>query len=196
MEMLNYKFSDGSVFIIHGGGTYGNKEETLDRWLKNYLSIPHKIRQYIALENDEFSYSVMDLLPFCEKNKIPFCLDIFHNSVSNDKVNLDRKLFIRIFNTWKIHGLTPKIHVSNQEPGKKRGAHSKTLNKIPKYLFLLPKIYKTNLDIMLEVKDKEQSVFKIYDKYFYPLVDEFGNIEYEYNGNIENYIKKNISKFT
>ena len=58
------------------------------------------------------------------------------------------------------------MHVSEQQPGLRRGAHSKTIDSLPNYLFRLPSMFKTPLDIMLEVKDKEVSVFKIYHKYF------------------------------
>ena len=33
-----------SVIVIHGGGLYGNKEETIQRWAKNYKNLPQNIR--------------------------------------------------------------------------------------------------------------------------------------------------------
>ena len=33
-----------SVIVIHGGGLYGNKEETIQRWAKNYKNLPQYIR--------------------------------------------------------------------------------------------------------------------------------------------------------
>ena len=135
-EMLNYKPIDGAILIIHGGGTYGNKTEALARWKKTYLDLPLKLQPYISLENDEYNYGVDDLLPLCEELKIPFCLDVFHNSISNDKVVITKKLLKRIFKTWTIHNMNPKIHVSEQQPNLRKGAHSKTLDKLPLYLFL------------------------------------------------------------
>ena len=186
LKMMNYGPSDGSVLIIHGGGTYGNKIETLDRWEKNFLKLPIEIRSYICLENDEYSYGIMDLLPFCERLQIPFCLDIFHNRVSHDRIPITKKLIKRIFNTWQNHGSIPKIHVSEQQIGLRKGAHSLTLDKLPLYLLHLPYIFNTELDIMLEVKDKEVSVFKIYYKYF--------NIEMDPNGKINYSIKNQYVK--
>ena len=164
--MLDYNPSDGSVLIIHGGGTFGDKQTTLNRWKENFRRLPDYVREYIALENDEIGYSITDLLPVCEELKIPFCLDIFHNQVSKDRIPITKKLIKRIFNTWKIRGAIPKIHISEQQPGLRRGAHSKTLDKLPLYLLKLPSMFSTPLDIMLEVKDKEVSVFKMYYKYF------------------------------
>ncbi|AMN83826.1 UV DNA damage endonuclease [Faustovirus] len=69
----------GSVMVLHGGGVYGNKQETMARWCAQYMALPEYIRQYIVLENDEYSYGVLDLLPWCEKYDIPLVIDWFHN---------------------------------------------------------------------------------------------------------------------
>jgi UV DNA damage endonuclease len=170
--------NDGSVMIIHGGGTYGDKISTLARWQENFHKLPKWISQYIALENDENCYSITDLLPFCEENQIPFCVDIFHNQVSKNRIPITKKLMGKIFDTWLKKGLQPKLHYSNQEPGLRRGTHSKTINKIPRFFLRLPSIYHTSIDIMLEVKDKEVSVFKIYYRYFDIKMDSSGRIYY------------------
>lgn len=178
LKALGYTPSDGAVLIIHGGGTYGDKQVALKQWRETFLSLPYDIQQYIVLENDEYNYGIMDLLPLCEELQIPFCLDIFHNKISNEKIKLTKPLLKRIFNTWKIRSIIPKIHVSEQEPNLRKGAHSKTLDKLPLYLFRLPHVFKTPLDIMLEVKDKEVSVFKMYYKYFDVNMDSTGKIDY------------------
>ena len=178
LNLMQYEPKEGSVLIIHGGGTFGNKQQTLNRWKDNFNKLPENIKQYIVLENDEINYGVNDLLPFCEELGIPFCLDIFHNKISKDRVPITKRLIKRIFNTWKIKGIIPKIHISEQQEGLRKGAHSKTLNKIPFYIFRLPFIFNTKLDIMLEVKDKQISVFKIYYKYFNIKMDQSGRVSY------------------
>lgn len=179
LQMLGYTPADNSVLIIHGGGTYGSKTETLVRWKRNFLILPSIIKSYISLENDEFSYGVDDLLPVCEELNIPFCLDLFHNKISKDRVSITKGLIKRIFKTWSRRGMVPKFHFSEQEPDLRKGAHSKTLDSLPIYLFRLPILFKTPLDIMLEVKDKDTSVFKIYYKYFNIKMDANGRITYE-----------------
>lgn len=169
---------NGAVIIIHGGGVYNDKKETLKRWKENFLKLPTFIRNYIVLENDEFSYSINDLLPFCEELNIPFCLDIFHNRVSKDRVPITKSLIKRIFETWKKRSMIPKIHVSEQQEKLRRGAHSKTLDRIPRYLFRLPYLFQTKLDMMLEVKDKDISVLKMYYKYFNIKVNKKGKVLY------------------
>jgi len=166
MHYLDLTPVDGAVIILHGGGTFGDKAKALTRWEKVFLSLPVKMRSYLVLENDENSYGVMDLLPFCERLQIPFCLDIFHNQISPDRVEITDKLMGRIIETWKKRGIIPKIHISQQDKNSRRGAHSSTLSKIPRYYLTIPRIFQTPIDFMLEVKDKEKSVFKIYEKYF------------------------------
>lgn len=178
LQLLGYTPTDGSVIILHAGGTYGDKKTALERWKNNFVQLPKQYQQYIALENDEINFGVMDLLPFCEELNIPFCLDIFHNKISKDRIPITKKLLRRIFQTWHRRGICPKIHFSEQEPELRRGAHSKTLHKLPLYLRKIPSMLQTPLDIMLEVKDKEKSVFKMYHQYFDITMDMTGRIDY------------------
>lgn len=179
LKMLGYTPQMGSVLIIHGGGVYDNKEETLKRWAENYLKLPPEVRAYIALENDENCYGIDDILPFCQKMNIPMCVDVFHNSVSKNKVPITYSLMKEIFSTWQAHGAIPKMHFSNQDPdNSKRGAHSKTILQFSTYLLSLPSILQMPLDIMLEVKDKELSVLKIYYQYFDIRTNSKGKIWY------------------
>lgn len=155
---------NGSGLVIHGGGTYGNKTISLNNWKTNFTNLPDHVKEFIILENDEWNYSVDDLLPICEELDIPFCLDIFHNSISKDKVKITEKLIQRIFNTWKY--FYPKMHYSEQEPDLRKGSHSKSVHSLPKWVFKLPYQFNTTIYLMLEVKDKEESVLRIYNKYF------------------------------
>lgn len=177
-KAMGYTPTDGTVLIIHGGGTFGDKKSSLARWRENFLKLPQEIRDYVALENDEFNYGIMDLLPLCEELNIPLCMDIFHNRVSKDRVVITKSLVGRIINTWRRKSITPKLHVSEQEPDVRTGTHSKTLNRLPLYLLKIPTMFDTDLDIMLEVKDKEVSVFKIYHRYFNIRMSSSGRVDY------------------
>lgn len=178
LQMLDYHPEDGSVIVIHGGGKYDDKKKSLERWKCSFSKLSPMARSYVCLENDENNYGVLDLLPLCETLNIPFCLDIFHNDISSDKVKIDKTILKRILKTWENRNIIPKIHISSQQPGSKRGRHSDTLDKIPSYILKIPKIFKTPLDIMFEVKDKERSVLKMYYKYFDKIMDSKGKISY------------------
>lgn len=154
----------GSGLIIHGGGTYGNKKEALTRWKENFKKLDPYVRDYIILENDEWNFGVNDLLPLCEELNIPFCFDIFHNSISKDKVKVTMNLMKRIFSTWKY--APPKFHYSTQQSGLRKGSHSDAVYSLPSWIFKVIKRFNIELNIMLEVKDKEQSTLRLLNKYF------------------------------
>jgi UV DNA damage endonuclease len=160
------------VIIMHGGGVYQTakhadkaeaKCETMDRWLAMWRKLPADLRRWIALECDERHYGVNDLLPICEKYHIPFCLDVFHNAISADRVEVTPAMLRRVNATWTKLGKRPKYHLSEQDEGMQFGAHAELVKKIPDYLLGLRKI-----DIMVEAKLKEQAVLKLYKKYFTP----------------------------
>ena len=50
LEMLG---TDNPVMVVHGGGTYGNKAETIKRWEKNYHRLPDVVKRFLVLENCE-----------------------------------------------------------------------------------------------------------------------------------------------
>ena len=39
-----------SVMVIHGGGVYGDKEKTIERWCENYNNLPNHIKNRLVLE--------------------------------------------------------------------------------------------------------------------------------------------------
>jgi UV DNA damage endonuclease len=167
-KILDYMGLDSnSIMIVHGGGVYGNKENTLKELDKNISKLPLFIKNRLCLENDEFSYSVFDLLPLCIKHKLPFCFDVFHHKVMyNKKADelVTKDLIENILRTWTNRELKPKFHLSNQKKMAKRGSHSDYVNTIPEYLLDLPNKYKINIDVMLEAKQKEQAVFRLIKK--------------------------------
>lgn len=170
-KMMKLK-SPSSIIILHGGGIYESKEETIKRFIKRFFKIPKWIRKYIALENDENVYNVDDILDLCEKLKIPFVLDIFHNNISNRFVRINYYIIERFINSW--NGEIPKVHYSEQNIKKKRGSHSKSVDILPNLILNFTKKYNCDLDIMLEVKDKEMSLLHLLDKYF----TEYKNDDY------------------
>tara|TARA_Y100000768_G_scaffold228718_2_gene172698 strand:- start:4531 stop:5496 length:966 start_codon:yes stop_codon:yes gene_type:complete len=158
-----------SVMVIHGGGTYKNKEETKRRWCINYLNLPDKIKSRLVLENCEKNFSIIDCLEISETVNIPIVFDTHHfecyKLLHPDETFGPPEYYIKaILNTWDRRKIKPKFHVSEQGKGK-CGHHSDYIETIPKYLLDIPHIYNVDIDIMIEAKKKEQAIFKLYDKY-------------------------------
>jgi len=156
-----------SVMVIHGGGMYGNKKETIERWCNNYNQLPDKIRNRLVLENCEKCYSIVDCLEIHKKCGVPLVFDTHHfecyKKLHPDEEFQDPSYYIpSILKSWK--DIKPKFHVSEQGSGK-IGHHSDYIEILPEYLLEIPEKYNINIDIMIEAKMKELSIQKLYDKY-------------------------------
>ena len=163
-----------SVMVIHGGGTYGDKEATKERWCENYLKMPDPIRRRLVLENCEKNFSIEDCLEISEKVHVPVvfdthhytCYNILHPTTSEftNTIKPAEEYIARILATWTRRHLKPKFHVSEQGSGK-CGHHSDYIEEIPEYLLEIPEKYGIEIDIMIEAKKKELAIFRLYEKY-------------------------------
>ena len=158
-----------SVMVIHGGGVYGEKETTLQRWCEKYRELSDKIKSRLVLENCEKSYSIIDCLRISEITGVPIVFDTHHfecyKQLHPEEEFLEASEYIPlILDTWKSKGIKPKFHVSEQGSGK-IGHHSDYIEILPKYLLEIPEKYDIHIDIMIEAKMKELSIQKLYEKY-------------------------------
>ena len=158
-----------SVIVIHGGGVYKNKKETIDRWCKQFYRLPENVQNRLVLENCEKNFSIVDCLEVSSRIGIPVVFDTHHfecyKLLHKDEHFEEPEYYIGpILETWKKRGIKPKFHVSEQGSGK-IGHHSDFIETIPEYLLEIPSKYNTNIDIMIEAKMKEQAIFQLYNKY-------------------------------
>ena len=152
-----------AVMILHLGGVFGDKGETLNRFRENYARLSPEIKKRLVLENDDVSWSVHDLLPVCEELNIPFVLDFHHHNIIFDSEQIREgtkdivDLFPRIIQTWRRKNITPKMHYSEPTPaaitGMQRRKHSPRVATLPPC--------PSDMDLMIEAKDKEQAVFEL-----------------------------------
>lgn len=159
-----------STMVIHGGGVYGDKEKTIDRWCRNYMKLPIHIRRRLVLENCEKNFNLEDCLRISERVSIPVVLDNHHFDCYN-KLHPDNphpypiEYYIPlVLETWQRRGIRPEFHISEQGNGK-TGHHSDFISHIPDYYLNIPREYGVGVDIMVEAKMKEQAIMKLYDMY-------------------------------
>ena len=160
---------NNSVMVVHGGGIYGDKEKTKERWCAQFYMLPKNVQKRLVIENCERDFSIQDCLDISDKINIPVVLDSHHFTCYNilhPDVNLENEEFYipKILETWKKRNIKPKFHVSEQGAGK-CGHHSDYIETIPTYMLDIPQKYGVNIDIMIEAKMKELSIFKLYKKY-------------------------------
>ena len=158
-----------SVMVIHGGGIYGDKKKTKQRWCRQYQLLPEKIKKRLVLENCEKCFSIVDCLQVSQKVNIPVVFDTHHFECykilhPEEKFKEPAFYMSHILKTWNKRHIKPKFHVSEQGSGR-CGHHSDYIEVIPDYLLNIPKIYYQAIDIMIEAKMKEQAIFKLYEKY-------------------------------
>jgi UV DNA damage endonuclease len=167
-----------AVLILHMGGMFGSKPETLDRFRENYAKLSPSIKQRLVLENDDMCWSVHDLLPICEELNIPLCLDWHHSNIIYDSSKiregtLDIMEYLpAIKATWTRKGITQKMHYSEPTPqavtNMQRRKHSPRVATLPPC--------DPEMDLMIEAKDKEQAVFELMKTFKLPGYETFKEI--------------------
>lgn len=155
LDSLQVDFSN--KIVLHIGGVYGDKEAAIKRFKENYLMLPECVTNRLVIENDEKSFSVEDVLQIGVDLKIPVVFDNLHNKLNPSIHKLYEMELIKMCSkTWMREDGKQKIHYSQQKENGKPGAHSDTIN-VEEFLDFYYIIKDFNIDIMLEVKDKNLS---------------------------------------
>ena len=149
-----------SKIILHIGGVYNDKPTAMSRFIHNYERLNDKVKNRLVIENDDKSYTTHDALTIGHKLSIPVVFDNLHNYLNpSDKEKTDEYYINLVKPLWKKEDGTQKIHFSMQDPIKKGGSHSQTI-EIQTFLQFCKDIKLDDIDIMLEVKDKNLSAIK------------------------------------
>lgn len=143
---------------IHVGGIYGDKPAAIDRFFKRYRGLDRIIRKRLVIENDDRLYSLEDCLEIHEKTGIPVLFDSFHHSCLNNGETL-KEAAIKASKTWGKKDGCLMMDYSEQEKGKRPGTHAGSID-IRTFKKFLNEIKGIDVDIMLEIKDKEKSALK------------------------------------
>lgn len=146
--------------IIHLGGAYGDKEQAKKRFASRYMELSANVKKRLVLENDDKLFNIQDVLETAFIVGMPAVYDNLHNEVNPvDKTFEDIKWIKKCAETWEKEDGPQKIHYSQQNPDKKAGAHSETI-AIDTFLEFYQQLTGMDIDIMLEVKDKDLSAIK------------------------------------
>lgn len=168
--------------VLHLGGAYGDKSQAKDRFILHYGELENTVRSRLILENDDKLFNIGDVLETSYNIGIPVVFDNLHNKVNPIDKNISDHEWIGLCsNTWKEIDGPQKIHYSQQSTGKKSGAHSGSID-IDTFLDFYNGLPETEIDIMLEVKDKNLSALKcincVSDRGIRMLEDEWARYKY------------------
>jgi UV DNA damage endonuclease len=150
--------------VLHVGGVYGDREAAAHRFTDAHARLSGSVKRRLIIENDEKSFNAEAVLAIAGELSIPMVFDVFHHAcLPSFGGRSPRWIIERAAATWSAEDGRPKIHYSDQWAGKQAGAHSESID-----LKAFGRFYETirdmDLDVMLEVKDKERSVLAVYDE--------------------------------
>lgn len=149
---------------IHTGGVYGDKKKSMDRWKERYHTLSDSIKRRLVLENDDRVFSFEDVMYIHNNTGVPILFDTLHHECLNTDNSSHIEAFKIAIKTWKSEDGIPLVDYSSQESNSKLGKHAETidLNHFSKMKELLDSV-NTNYDIILEIKDKDYSAYKLKD---------------------------------
>lgn len=150
-----------SKLVMHVGGSYRSKEESIQRFIKNYLGLSSELKSRIILENDDKIYTARDVLKLCQELSLPMVVDIHHHWCNHQGENLI-DLLPEIFSTWQNQPHPPKIHVSSPKSPKDFRSHADYVEP-DFFLAFLNQAAKLNqdFDVMIEAKQKDGALFRL-----------------------------------
>ena len=159
VEILSLLGLDLTAKIItHVGGVYGDKKNSLKRFIERYKKLDEKIKNHYVIENDDKYYQLKDCILIHESTQIPIILDIYHHYCYNQGESLEKAIEL-ISKTWKDKDGLPILHYSSENPDKGKYRHADEID-INHFKSFLKKTNNYDFDLMLEIKNKEQSVLK------------------------------------
>lgn len=154
--VLDAMHLDGSAKVqIHVGGVYGDREASIERFASVYSRLDESILRRLVVENDDSRYTLADCLRIHEETGIPVLFDVFHHRVNPSGIAVAGAVE-RSGATWRPEDGILMTDYSTPMPGGRRGRHAESLDGADFERFLAGTA-PTDMDIMLEIKDKEKS---------------------------------------
>ncbi len=145
--------------ILHIGGVYGDKEEAIKQFEKNYRKLPDKVKARLVIENDDRHFNIDDVLRISYDCHIPVIYDNLHHDCCHNDLKTIPEILHLVKETWTQKDGPVKVHYSQQAEGKKIGAHAKRVYS-PVFMEYYKNVMPLDIDIMLETKDKDISAIK------------------------------------
>lgn len=149
------KLDQSAKIQLHVGGVYGDKKASIHRFVNHFGLLSKEIKKRLVIENDERSYTVKNCLYINKKIGIPVLLDVFHHKINNNAESVQTVLK-KTIKTWNKKDGLPMVDYSSQEQNEKKGKHADHIH-ISDFITFLNESQPINVDIMLEIKDKEKS---------------------------------------
>jgi UV DNA damage endonuclease len=167
-----------SVVVLHVGGGAGGKEAATERFARGFDLLSDAAKHRLAIENDDRTFSLLDVLSLAERIDRPVVWDILHHHCHDPKGLSDREALEMALSTWcekvkpKIHFSSPRLDSSERKV--KRGrrvertvvlpqmrAHADLIDPLSFELFLRHTATGLDFDVMLEAKAKDLALTRL-----------------------------------
>ena len=144
-----------AVLVLHLGGAKEGKTPAARRFVEA-LRPEEEVLRYLALENDERTWTVADVAEVATALEVPAITDTLHHHLNPGGLTLEEALDLSL-PTWEVRRARPKVHLSSQDPSKQAGAHAYSVEP-GDWHALRDALDRREADVMVEAKGKEHSL--------------------------------------
>jgi UV DNA damage endonuclease len=158
MDLMGLPRTHHAAMNIHVGGTYGDKQTAIQRFVENFKLLPESVSSRLVLENDDkgSQYSVSDLYQIYQQCGTPITFDFFHHICYEDPMP-EKDALELCASTWP-QGVRQLCHYSSSK--KLNEDATVILRAHADYLYEPIETYGMELDIEIEAKAKELALQK------------------------------------
>jgi len=159
VQVLDLMGLDPSAKIqLHVGGVYGNKEKSTIRFIERFEKLDETLKKRLVIENDDINYNLQDCLKISAETGIPVLFDVFHHEI-NSSGETTKEAFKAFTKTWKKKDGLPMVDYSSHRIGESSRKHAESIRP-EHFKQFLQETNPFDIDVMLEIKDKEKSALK------------------------------------
>lgn len=159
-SMLDLMGLDSTAKLqIHVGGLYGDRDVAIERFIATYRTLPEAVQVRLVIENDDRLFSLRDCLRVHEAVGIPILFDNFHHECLNHEEPMHDALRLAAGTWHPTRDGVLMMDYSSQQLGERKGKHTSSLVE-DRFREFLTHLNGLDVDIMLEIKDKEASALR------------------------------------
>jgi UV DNA damage endonuclease len=144
-----------AVLVLHLGGAKDGKTAAARRFAEA-LHPEEEVLRYLALENDERTWTAADVAKVASSLEVPAITDTLHHHLNPGGLTLNEALDLSL-PTWEVRRARPKVHLSSQDPAKQAGAHAYSVEP-GDWHALRAALDRREADVMVEAKGKEHAL--------------------------------------
>jgi UV DNA damage endonuclease len=145
--------------VLHVGSGAADPNAATTRFAAALARLSDDARARLVVEHDE-RWTLERVLELALPLELPVVFDAFHHTLAPSfEGECVREIALRAAETWRPRDGRQEVHFSTQEPGKRPGAHARTLD-LGAFARFAQEVGDLPLDCILEVKDKEQSLLR------------------------------------